>query len=119
MANPVWPPSLPQSQFVGLNDQFDESGIRTPTDGGPAKVRARYTSIPRKVMVPIVLYNAQRITFDDFYRNTIFAVNPFEWEDPVDDDLVVFRFLAAPRWSMGVGSGGRTWSATMELEILP
>lgn len=119
MALPVWPSSLPQSQFVGLTDQFGEMGIRTPTDGGPSKVRARFTSAERKVPVPIVLFNSQRIVFDNFYRNVIFGVNPFEWEDPVVDDLVVFRFVTSPRWTMGVNSSGRIWSATMDLEILP
>ena len=121
MANAVYPPSLPQSQQLGTEIAIlGEPSIRTPTEGGPAITRPRYTSAPERMSVPITYTQAQKITFDSFFEDTInMGADVFDWEDPVDDSVREVRFLAIPSFSMSSGALGRIWSSTFELELLP
>ena len=120
MPNPVWPPALPQNQFVGLTDQLAEGAvIRTPNTAGPSFVRPRYTGVPRNQSVPITLTHAQRATFDAFYETTlVMGSQEFDWEDPRTDAAVTFRFLRAPQFALAVGGLGRFWTGNLELEQL-
>ena len=121
MANAVYPPSLPQSQQLGTEVfLLGSPSIRTPTDGGPAITRPRYTSAPEGMSTPVTFTQAQKITFDGFYTTTInMGADPFEWEDPVTDAIRVCRFLAKPRFSQSSGAKGRIYTSSFELELLP
>lgn len=119
---PSWPATLPQ-QFIGLTDQIQDPVLRTPMDAGPPTRRKRYTSVTRKVVVPIILTGAQRQTFDTFFNTTLeYGSLAFDWEDPVTDSTVSMAFLEPPTWRLRGGSGTpntRTWETTMMLEIQP
>ena len=116
----IWPPTLPQSQFLELQYQIQGGAvIRTGTDSGPAFTRPRYTSAPKNVQVPIVFSNEQFATFNTFYETSLVMGSlAFGWEDPRDDSLVDFRFLDYPNFTMGAGANGRIWQGTMQLEML-
>ena len=89
----IWPPSLPYAQFLGLIDTRVDARARSGEGAGYAKMRRRYTAVPRTHRVPIVLSGAQMQTFDSFYRTTLAeGTLPFDWEDPVTDEFVFFRF---------------------------
>lgn len=118
---PSWPGTLP-SQFLGLTDSGDDTLVRTAMDAGPPTVRRRYTSYSRSVKVPIVLTGTQRQTFDTFYWTTLkHGSLSFDWEDPVTDSTVTFRFKKPVSWSLARGgtAATRIWSGTLDLEILP
>ena len=62
-------------------------------------------------------------TFNDFYTTTLAeGALPFDWEDPVTDQSVAFRFGAATptfRIKLGGPPAARVWQGTLELEMLP
>lgn len=118
----VWPASLPQKQFTGLTDQRQDARVRTEMDAGLPKMRRRFTAALRTVTTRLVLTGTQRQTFDTFYITTLSeGVDPFDWEDPVTDATVSFRFIEPPQWSLIVGgsTSDRLWEATLSLELLP
>lgn len=122
MANAVWPPGLPQIQRIGLTDRRRLSAIITPVDAGPVQMRQRFTNVSRDVDIPLELNNVQRQIFDPFFVTTIAGGTlPFDWEDPVDDSVVSFRFRNAefPQFTLSVNATGRIWVCTMALELLP
>lgn len=121
MANAVWPSSLPQDQFVGLSYRFAPAVLRTPVDGGPAKLRRLYTSAYQPIDIPIVLTNVQMTLLNMFFRDTIFLGSlPFDWEDPATDELVTMQFREPPTFAMvATNATTRVWSGQMALEILP
>ena len=121
----VWPLGLPQEQLIATRDARQPATVRTRTDGGPAKVRKRFTSTGRDVTTNLVFDNAERQTFDTFFVTTLGeGALSFEWKDPVTDNVVNMRFIEAPvfRSTLGVRPGqtaGRIWMATAKLEVLP
>jgi hypothetical protein len=118
MAVALWPATLPQSVFIGVTDQRRPAVVRTASDGGVDKIRRRFTSTPRDIDPPIVLTVAQRATFDTFFITTLKEGSlPFEWDDPVDDSTVQFRWRSPPQWRMI--AGGAAWAATLPLELMP
>jgi hypothetical protein len=119
---PSWPATLPQEQFIGLTDQRQVAVVRTQMDEGPAKVRRKFSAAVRDVMVPIVLNGTQRGAFDPFFISDLEeGALAFDWDDPVTDSTLSFRFIEPPQWTLEVGGApaARIWKATMKLEILP
>lgn len=118
----VWPPSLPQEQFLGLTEQEQDARLRTQMDAGPAIMRRRFTATVRDFTIPILLNGTQRQTLDTFYITTLLeGVLAFEWVDPVDDTTVSFRFVEPIRFTPIAGGtpADRLWEGTMSLEIVP
>lgn len=119
MATAVWPGSLPK-QLVGVTDSRTANLVRTETDGGPAKVRRRFTAVPRDVQTPMVFTAAQRATFDTFYITTLNdGADKFDWTDPVDNATKTFRFKAPPSFSLFTNVNGKNYRTTLDLELLP
>lgn len=119
---PVWPVSLPQKQFIGLSEQREDARVRTEMDAGPAKMRRRFTAASRLFSIPIALDGQQRQDFDTFYITTLQeGVLSFDWEDPVNDATVTFRFREPPELRLIVGgtTTTRRWRGVIALEILP
>lgn len=123
MADTDWPATLPQSQFLGLTYQAVDGRVRTAMDAGPAKMRRRFTGVPKNVDVPILLTGTQLATFNTFFHTTLAeGVLSFNWDSPIDDSSVKFRFRAPVAWRLETGDsapGNRLWSGTMQLEIMP
>jgi hypothetical protein len=119
---PAWPASLPQNQFTGLSEQRGSAMLRTAMETGPAKSRPRFSKASRNFKIPLTLTGAQRVTFDSFFRMTLYEGSiPFLWTDPVTDSTLVFRFVKPPAWSLEAGgtTNLRVWKTTLELEVLP
>jgi len=122
MPNPVWHASLPQSQFIGTTVAVAaDSVVRFAPDAGPSKTRPRYTSAARGMALPLILTNAQKVTFDTFYATTLKqGALEFDWTDPATDTAVTMRFTAPPQFTMRASSiSGRRWEGTLNLEMLP
>ena len=119
---PAWPASLPQKQFLGMTEQRGDARLRTEMDAGPAKMRRRFTNTVRDFTTPILLSGTQRQTLDTFYIDTLKkGVLAFDWEDPVTDAIVSFRFVEPPRFTPTAGGpvSDRLWEGMMMLEITP
>jgi len=118
----VWPIDLP-GQFEGLTEQPQPNVVRTASDIGPAKARRRFTAAVKNYVIPMELKGDEKKLFDTFYHTTLVdGTLPFEWEDPVDDSTVTFRFVKAPKFTLEVGardSDTRVWTGQLELEVLP
>lgn len=123
MATESWPSDLPQEQFLGIEDKRKRGTIRTNMDKGPKKVRKRFSAAVRRVNLEIYLEGSERADFDDFFKNDLDeGAKKFDWEDPVDDETVEFRFIEYP--SLKLVRGGskeedRLWKGKLKLEILP
>lgn len=118
---PNYPTTLP-NQFLGLRDKKEDNVLRTQMDAGPSFSRRRYTAVSRTLGVPVVFNGAQRVIFDDFFRDDLKDGSlSFDWTDPVDDSTVTFRFTKPPEFTTMRGGqpAERIYRATLALEILP
>lgn len=114
----VWPPSLPQ---VPLAEAFDEQlpdvVLRTEMDAGPAKTRRRFAVGVGTLAVPMFLDEAQQVTFDDFYTNTLAGgALRFEFTHPrtrVTRELRTLNPVALPKRKPNL------FRLQMQLEVLP
>jgi hypothetical protein len=96
MANITWPAGLPATLLSeGLSMQPQDNVTRTAMDAGPKKARRRHTA--RTVRSPgrMVFTEAQRETFERFYRAVLAdGVLRFNFTDPVTLETAEFRFAA-------------------------
>jgi hypothetical protein len=116
-----WPATLP-GPFSGIGDQRRGTKTRSNNDVGPANQRRRYTAAVRNINVPMVLTEDEREIFEAFYANDLDeGVLSFNWQDPLGGATVAMRFRGddGPDWQGSGGGDFKTWSATLELEILP
>jgi len=125
MADQSWPSSLPQKQFTNIVHQPSADVLETDMDEGPNKKRPLTTAITEDVSIPMIFTGDQYETFLDWWKNTLGQGSlRFDWESPIDDTTVEFRFRGtdAPQFDMVKGesaSGNRKWVGTLELEIMP
>jgi hypothetical protein len=118
---PSWPSSLPHLN-AGLKDQRGSGFLRTPMDMGPAKMRRRYSAVPRFLTGSMVFTAAQRAAFDTFYSTTLEEGSAeFTFEDPVDFSEKTVRFAQEPSFTAlsGDANGVTYWNVSISLEVLP
>ena len=113
----VWDVNLPQKQFAGIKESWNDGLTRSQMDAGPPKVRVRFTAEVRNLDIPIVLTTAEKATFNNFYVVTLArGVATFTWTDPDDDTTTItFRFKSRPKLTKVAGE----WTGMMNLEVLP
>ncbi len=117
----VWPASLPQSAFMGLEEEAEPNVIDTPMAAGPAKRRRRSTKERVFQTTPLEITGAQRTTFETFWGNIDHGAEPFEWTDLLTGATVEFRLLRKPRWQIRVGASDpdkRIYEGVLYLERL-
>lgn len=119
---PTYPSSLPNWKFP-LSDKADEGFIRTKMDSGPAKVRRRYSAVPRRFQTEMNVTGAQRDTLNTFYHDTLGeGALSFDRTDPTTDVTGSFRFLTTPGFRILAGASDpdkRIYRVTLSLEKLP
>lgn len=114
-----WPTTLPAEGLAGITDQRKSTKIRSSVDQGPAIVRRRYTRAVRNVNIPIVLTDAERAIFDDWYDNDLVGGTlSFNYIDPRGGSVRSFRFREedGPDWQGSGGGDVKRWSTTLALE---
>lgn len=81
----LWPESLPQMfSREGYQDSFADNRHFTPPELGPALIRTRYTSMPRRVTGVMVMNKTQLNRLRTFWKNdTLDGKLPFLFPDPV------------------------------------
>lgn len=113
--------NLPQMQQLSVQDIYAQNVITSAMDTGSPKRRRRFTAVPRKVTIPVTFTGQQRKEFDVWFRDTIKdGALPFDWEDPVTDELVSYHFFDRPEWGLIRGghiAGDRIWTSILNLEV--
>lgn len=114
----VWPASLPQ--FVdrpGYQGGTGDGRIRSDTDTKIAKLRQRFSAVPRPLQFTVTMTDAQFATFKSFIKNdTAGGTLPFQFPSPEGEGTWICQFgQNMPTWN----SVGVEWVVTMELVILP
>jgi hypothetical protein len=103
--------------YIGWEEQLaSDPTIRSKSEGGYTKTRARYTRIPMQWKFQYVgLSDAEKVTLQAFERVTVkCGADSFTWINPIDNVSRTVRFKEAikfiPMWP------GPLWEATMTLE---
>ncbi len=114
----VWPLGLPQKlQASGYQESAPSTVVRTAMDTGPAKIRRRMTSAPRRIKGSVMLTAEQVAILDEFFLSTLSGgAVAFDWLHPRTGATASFRFVSPPAYQ---NIGGTTYSAALDLEILP
>jgi len=116
----TWPPQLQETFNVdGFTYTYGTTVIRSKSDVGPDKVRRISTRPVNRVQGTIWLTYDEKAIFDTFYNTTIAGGSKtFEYEDPFTQTLTIYRFVSDPI-IRPIGSGGRNYSVSLDLEIMP
>lgn len=99
MANPVWPPTLPQSFPKEHGRQREPRTVADPSDSSIREIREITTASPTTHQITLVLTDAQRSTLDTFWDATLRGGSRrFDWTDPWPGaGTLTFRLPTAPR----------------------
>lgn len=117
MANPTWPATLPTPEYGWNEGDVEGMIIRSDNDAGVAKQRLRYTAVAVPITATITLTRAQVATFQNFVKNTLKYVLPFDWTDMLTDSgVVTYRFTKKPQYTR---TGFDQVQVTMNLERMP
>ena len=73
----TWPTSLGIPQFSGFEIETTDPTARTDMEGGPARVRQRYTHAPDKIPLRFLFDSAQMVTFRAFWESDF--INGAAW----------------------------------------
>jgi len=118
----TYPGTLPTLDFASISVGRSSNTIRSVTDAGPAKVRRRFTNVPRSYTQRVFLDETQRVTWDSFFDATLASGSlPFDIPEPLDGGTVECRFLEEPTWALVVHHSSTTrqlWSADVSFEVL-
>ena len=114
----AWPgsgfPTLPT--VSGASETPPDTGLRTPMDAGPAKVRRRFTSGPRVYSMRFVTTAALVGTFETFYTTDCSGgTAEFTCLHPRTGASSTCRFLSVPMYTP---LGGTAWEIAFQMEIL-
>lgn len=121
----IWPPTLPRAPLQDtLREIPPELVIATAMDAGPAKLRRRFTSAPRRFHVEFHLTRAQKAIFEAFVYNAIAGgALPYQWTSPATGLVADFRILSRSMEHAAMTprlDGNRDyWHLSMDVEELP
>lgn len=115
----TWPTTLPQ--FVsqeGYTQTLVDPVLRTESDAGPQKTRLRYTSVPEKFTISLVLTRTQLPIFtDSFFKNELgYGSLTFIWVHPVTREVAPRCRFEGP---YNIAPHGVDFTVTINMEILP
>lgn len=113
-----WPETLPALPLQeGFTETLKDVVLRTQTDIGPAKTRARYTAGVETYSMQFLLTLTEKGYLNTFYLTTLVNGSlSFTWTNPSSGVSGTFRFLGPPSYGAPVGSH---IYATLQLELLP
>jgi hypothetical protein len=87
MAYPVWDIRLPQlAQQEDMSRQMNDARLLTPMDGGPPKIRRRFSNAVMPVNLPVIMNTNELAVFDEFWSKTLTDEGIFWRPDPLKND---------------------------------
>lgn len=113
-----WPLDLPQLADLSVEDV--DTRLFSETDVGPAKVRRRYSFVPRVIEARLALTAHQAVEFVTFYNVTLKGGTlTFNWEDPQTDERVELFFKKRGKLAQhrGGAPADRAWFVDVTLEV--
>jgi hypothetical protein len=116
----VWPVSLPQVPQKGFTETGGALIVRTPMDGGPAKMRRR-GNLASKLSVSFIMTTAQVSTLETFVRDTTRGTARFEFTHPRTQQTVEVRMVPQGEgdlYNVTYLAPG-FWTVTSSFEVLP
>ncbi len=119
MPNPVWPPTLPVTFDGDYRETPPVTSIVTNMDGGPPKVRRRFTAGIRVYEGTMLMNFTEVGVLDTFYNDTLLGgSSKFEMLNPRDQTgpKVVCQFAKEPVYN---NQGPTLFSVQLTLNILP
>lgn len=116
MANATWPASLPSPTDEGMSyAPLMDNVITSQVETGAPKRRRRFTAVPDKATITLVLTQSQMATLDTFVQTTLADVLPFDWKDFRDGSPATYVFTKRPTYTL-FAVGANLWKATLELQ---
>lgn len=119
MANPVYPPELPQFvEIQGYDETLPFPVRRTPMQAGPAKQRREYTAAETPITLRTDIMTAvQAAIFEAWYIETLkHGSLEWDWIHPRTQEIKTFRFTAGPKPVPAAGGRVRYFLA---IEMMP
>jgi hypothetical protein len=115
----AWPPDLPAAPLAsGFQETAPVLAARTQMDIGPAKTRRRYTVGVTRWNASFRFTNAQMISFQAFWTDTLDGgIQPFTFSHPRTGNVMTCRIVGEPTYTPL--SRGINWQAAMNMELLP
>jgi hypothetical protein len=116
---PSWPASLPQAPLIeGYGETPPDLVLRSQTDGGWAKTRARATAGPTRIVATYAMTGTQLAAFETFVSSDIAERTlAFDWPRPRTGATVSVRMVVVP---VIVPAGGADrWTVGLTLETMP
>ena len=116
----VWPVGLPQVPQKGFSETGGALIVRTPMDGGPAKLRRR-GKMPAKLNVQFIMSTQQVSTLETFVNNTTKGVARFEFLHPRTQQTVEVRMIPqgdGELYTLTYLAPGY-WTVVSTFEVLP
>jgi len=112
-----WPGTLPQC-VQDWQEQNEPVTIRTQMEGGPPKVRRRYSAPIRRIAVQMILPDdSQYLTLRDFFDSALSGgVGYFTFSHPWSGEQLTMRFVDPPKYEP---LGFLAINVSMTWEILP
>ena len=117
MATENWPLTLPQAfQQNGYTEGEYNNVVKSKMNTGPDKRRLRCSVSYLPVGGKMILSNAQKSTFYDFFKNNIsYGAVPFNFPDPNNPSSIIEVYLDSKKIS---AKSGTSWDLTMTLKAL-
>ena len=102
----AWPTGVPDDfESSGFAYDADSGLVRSDMDSGPAKVRRRFTSVPKNMKGTIVMTRAQFALWETWFEDVIYHGSlSFTMTDPVNGGTMTVRIVS------GKSSKPYTWS---------
>jgi len=96
----VWPGTLPSYVLKdGFKKTFRDNVIRTQVEGGPDKVRRRFTQRRPDYEVTMWLQLGQVTTLENFYFTTLSGgIDTFNFNNPITQAVGEFRMMGPPEF---------------------
>lgn len=118
---PSWPVTLPSRPIVpGYSRGPAANVIRTEMDAGAPYQRRVTTGAPKPLRCTIVVTDAQKAIFEDFYDTTLASGSlAFDWVQHESGAAVQYRFVHPGPWTITPRNEAATsWRIDMQLERL-
>lgn len=99
------------------SEKAHDPTIRSESDGGYVKSRARFTRLPEKWNICYTwLSQANKNTIKDFEEARLIGSESFTWTNPEDGISYTVRFLGLVRYTPHASTNYLWWTVEFELE---
>lgn len=118
----VWPATLPQRFEVdGYQESMGDGRLRSQTESGFAKVRRRFSIVPRPLAAILVLSSDELAIFEAFVRDTLAGgALPFQMPRQAGRGTGTWIVQMAENMPSWTSTGAiDQWRVTLDLVILP